>query len=123
MAVESEALLGVDDDAPSESERAVRWERWAWVIVVVLAVVLFARTLRFGLIQDDYVFARHWSWSEVFGTFHGPFEPTGFVEKYFRPLAGVSFALEWNLWGATLWGYHITNVALHAIAAVCVWAL
>jgi hypothetical protein len=59
----------------------------------------------------------------VFDALHGPFDPTNYNDAYFRPLSSLSFALEWNLWGTNLWGYHLVNMALHAVAAVCVWAL
>ena len=88
------------------------WTRWAWLFLVALVAVLFARTLRFGLFQDDYILARPWTWSEVLGTFHGPFDPTRYAEAYFRPWASVSFALQWSLWGTNLWGYHLLNLVL-----------
>jgi len=84
--------------------------------MVVFAV--FARTMQFGLYLDDHHHARPWALSEVLGTFRGPFDPLGIEPPYFRPLVVVTFALDWMLWGFNAWGYHLTNVLLHAIAAV-----
>ncbi len=103
--------------------RSERWERWAWVLLVAFVAAVFARTIRFGLFQDDYVLARPWSRAEVFDAFHGPFDPTNYITAYFRPLSSLSFALDWHLWGTNIWGYHLVNVSLHAAAVVCVWAL
>jgi hypothetical protein len=111
------------DERPRDVRRGDGWARWAWLLLVALVIIVFARTVSFGLFQDDYVLARPWSWSELFDVFHGPFDPSNYNDAYFRPLSSLSFALEWNLWGTDLWGYHLVNIALHAGAAVCVWAL
>jgi hypothetical protein len=121
MALDGQPIAS--EDRPWDEQGADRWERWAWVLVVALVAVVFARTVRFGLFQDDNVLARPWTGAEVLGAFHGPFDPTNYITAYFRPLSSVSFALDWTLWGTNLWGYHLVNMALHAIASVCVWAL
>lgn len=92
----------------------------ASILVLLLTFALFARTLSFGLYYDDNHHARPWELAEVLGTFCGPFDPLGIEPPYFRPLLVVSFALDWALWGWEPWGYHLTNVTLHALAAILV---
>src|SRR4051794_12183331 len=88
------------------------WARRMWIPLVIFVLCVYGRTVSFGLFQDDYLLARPWSWGEVIGAFHGPFDPTHMNQAYFRPFASVSFALEWMVWHTTLWGYHLTNLAL-----------
>jgi hypothetical protein len=37
------------------------------------------------------------------------------------PLTNTSFWIEWRLWGNDTRGYHVTNLALHVVAAVLIW--
>jgi Dolichyl-phosphate-mannose-protein mannosyltransferase len=96
---------------------------WAVVALVAVVFAFFARTLGFGFFLDDYILARPWSFGEVGEAFTGAFDVVGNNDPYFRPFSTVSFALEWHLWGADIWGYHLTNILLHAGATVAVFAL
>src|SRR5688500_17095783 len=94
------------------------WSRLLPLLVVLFTFAVFWRTLDFGLYLDDNHHARPWALAEVLSTFNGPFDPLGIEPPYFRPLPVVSFALDWALWGWGTWGYHFTNVALHALASL-----
>ena len=39
---------------------------------------------------------------------------------FYRPISSLSYALDYAVWGLNPFGYHLTNVLLHAIAAVLV---
>ena len=42
------------------------------------------------------------------------------VALFYRPISSLSYAVDYALWGLSPGGYHLTNVVLHAIAAVLV---
>jgi hypothetical protein len=74
--------------------------------------------LRF-LQSDDYWFAGANSWAEVARAFGGDWL-TGAVGAggWLRPVPRLFFWLDDTAWGiARPWGYHITNVSLHAACA------
>ena len=41
----------------------------------------------------------------------------------FWPVTNTSFWLEWRLWGMTSAGYHVTNLILHLLTALLIWAI
>jgi len=45
-----------------------------------------------------------------------------FLDVYYRPVVMLSFALEYAMWGLRPWGFHLTNLLLHAANAVLVFA-
>lgn len=50
---------------------------------------------------------------------------SGFTEigRFFRPVTGLSYALDWTLWGFDPTGYHVTNLVLHTGAVVLTYVL
>jgi hypothetical protein len=114
--------MSTDGGAPLDRD-ARRADALACAAVLLFAVVAFVRTLGYELYLDDNHHARPWTLAEVLGTFHGPFDPLGIEPPYFRPLVVVTFALDWALWGWNAWGYHLSNVILHALAAGGVFVL
>lgn len=46
-----------------------------------------------------------------------------FLKSYYRPIVSVSFALERALWGFKPFGFHLTNLLLHALNSVLVFLL
>ena len=91
--------------------------------VLGAAVVLYAPTLRYGLVYDDFLWTRPWTWHEVASTFVGSEDPTGVSNSYYRPWASTSHALEFALWGFRPDVFHATNVGLIMLAGVLAWAM
>ena len=95
-------------------------------LVVCLAVAAFAPALRNGFTYDDELVV-----SDNPGL-SGLLSPGAyFTRDYFalsgettwRPLATLSYALDYRAWGANPFGYHLTNLLWHAAASVLFLAL
>jgi tetratricopeptide (TPR) repeat protein len=89
-----------------------------WLIGMGLAlsvVVVYLPVWRAGFIWDDDQLL-----------LDNPFihQPDGWLRVWFHtdfPLALTSLWLEWRLWGNHPLGYHLVNVALHAMSAMVLW--
>ena len=87
--------------------------------IVAIAVLAYVPAMQGGFLWDDYDFLKE-NW-----LIHAPdglqrFWFTTQAEDYF-PLTSSTLWVEWRLWGDHAAGYHVTNVLLHAAAAVLVW--
>jgi Tfp pilus assembly protein PilF len=106
--------------------RDVVWSRaGAACAVFVSTAVLFGPSLRFGsvLLDDDlYVFANPLVLSGLtaeglraaFGAFH---------ESLWAPVLWTSYMLDVEVFGTAPWGFHLTNVLLHAANAALAFLL
>jgi hypothetical protein len=59
----------------------------------------------------------------VLGIFAGPLmEGSAFTERalFYRPVASLSYAIDYAIWGLDPFGYHLTDLLLHAAAAALV---
>ncbi|MBV9893078.1 MAG: hypothetical protein JO020_02795 [Chloroflexi bacterium] len=67
------------------------------------------------------------SWSDFFGLWHEPLMAgTDFVLSqavFYRPIASLSFAADYALWGTNPVGYHVTNILLQLAATVLAYYL
>jgi hypothetical protein len=93
------------------------------VAVVGTVALLYAPTVGFGLLSDDFLWARPWTARELAGAFAGPEDPLGRTTGTYRPMADLTRALDHALWGVSAAGAHITNLLLLAVAGVLAAAL
>jgi hypothetical protein len=86
----------------------------------ILATVagVYVDTIHYGFVNEDFNFARPWTWAELLATLHGTWAPHGGVAIYYRPVVSWSLALDYALWGSWTPGYHLTNLAIHAVNGV-----
>ncbi len=95
----------------------------ATAAVVGTLLTIHLPDLGFGFHQDDYVMARDWKVGELLRALVGPFDPTGTLASYYRPMVTLTWAIEHRLWGAHTAFYHLTNLALHGSATFMLLAL
>ena len=95
--------------------------RLTMAAVAAVTLLTYAGALTTGFTADDFfILARL---KAANGLQHAAsYFRAGFFE-YYRPLAFVSHALDWTLWGTEAFGFHLTNVLLHTGSTVLVWAL
>jgi hypothetical protein len=95
--------------------------RLTLIAIAAVTLLTYAAALTTGFTADDFfILARV---KAANGVQHAAsYFRAGFFE-YYRPIALVSHAVDWTLWGAEPFGFHLTNVLLHAGSTLLVWAL
>ena len=90
------------------------------MVAAVLAV--YANALGGAFLWDDLHLVvgnpliKHWqAWPRLFGS---DLFPPPIASGYYRPLQALSYGLDYRLWGLVPFGFHLTNVLLHAATAV-----
>ncbi|MCE9557010.1 MAG: tetratricopeptide repeat protein [Planctomycetes bacterium] len=98
------------------------YRRWLGVFFLVASVfVVYLPAIRGRFILDDCQFFES----------HSPVvRPDGLRAIWlsteptdYWPLTYTSFWLEWRLWGPNTCGYHLTNLALHALSSILLWRI
>jgi tetratricopeptide (TPR) repeat protein len=111
-----QTLIRAEGSFPQLSAKAVRL-RGYWAPLLLLTGAVFAanvNVLSAGFAWDDRALIignsliRSWR--------HIPeFFQQSFLGMYYRPVVMASFVADYALWGLRPWGYHLTNLLLHAI--------
>ncbi len=95
----------------------------AWSVLLVLgALALYWRAPLLGFAGDDALVLYHLK------RLGGIFQPAAYFTaldffSYYRPLGFLSFAADGALWSFSPTGFHVTNVLLHAVNGLLVFAL
>src|SRR5579871_854217 len=91
------------------------------VLIVGLAFAVYWPALRGGLLWDDDAHITKPELQSLSGLGRIWTEP-GATQQYY-PLLHSAFWLEHAVFGGAMLGYHVTNVLLHALAAILVVAV
>ena len=90
-------------------------------LVSVAVIAAYWSALSVGFVSDDFLILDRLRTlgglehaSAYFGLRHF---------DYYRPLAFLSYALDWNLWDGRAFGYHLTSLGLHALNTLLVFSL
>lgn len=101
---------------------ATRSHQLAWAVALFAAsAAAFLPALVSGFVADDFfILARLKAQGGLAGTF--AYFRAGFFD-YYRPAAFVSQAIDWHLWGANAFGFHLTNLVVHGVSTVLLWRM
>lgn len=89
------------------------------ILLLVLAVLVYANTLFNGFTMDDEPYIVH-NAAVTSPSWHGFFAPAQ-VTNLVRPITFGSFALNWAIGGDHPFGFHLVNVLLNAIVALLLY--
>lgn len=94
---------------------------WVFFLVAGAAILPYLGSLRFGFVYDDgfqLALPAIRSWKAVPGYFINSIP--GISVRYYRPLFFLWLRVNFFLWGARAWGWHLTSVALHGAVSIFV---
>lgn len=97
--------------------------------IVAFNLALWGRTIGYGFVFDDLIniLANSWirDWHAVAAAF--THQAAGFDPRlqtsFYRPFMHVFYAAAYSVAGTQPWAYHLLNVAIQAVAAICVYYL
>ncbi len=100
-------------------------QRWIAAALVLLALAVFAGTLRNDFVNwddDEYVVKNELIRRLDAKNVAGMFRSTN-VSVYWAPITILSYAVDHAFWGLRPFGYHLTNTLLHALCTLLLYLL
>lgn len=88
-------------------------------LIVALTALVYFPAMRAGFVWDDNILLTQNSVIHSTDGWWQVWRPGAMLDYY--PVTWTTFWLEWRLWGMNATGYHVTNILLHAAAAVLIW--
>ena len=79
---------------------------------------VYRETLSYGLHYDDYYFLRPSPLAGVVAAFHGPWDQTGVMATFYRPLAVAFSAARFELLGLNSAAHHAVSLTMFGLAAM-----
>src|SRR5262245_14392857 len=104
-------------------------------VLLLAAFVMHLPALMHPFFIDDYVYvekAAHINWNRLLDFFKSStldqsasgvwWTPSGQL-PFYRPVAEVTFAVDYLVWGSRPLGFHLTNLFLHVLCTFLAWKL
>src|SRR5260370_19950621 len=97
-------------------------------LVAIVTGAAYLPTLRIYFLADDFgdvqlyshpsfrTFLRLFAMDQSQGTW-------GYLTQEFRPLVGLSYMVDYSLWGTNSVGYHLTAVLLHLVSSLAIFGI
>ena len=110
--------------AAAKSGRASAWRYVAPIALLMLIVVAYMPALDAGLVDwDDDDLLLHNTRYQTLSVDNLRWMFTTSFAGHFQPLTWLSYTFDWSLWQRETFGFHLTNVLLHAMTAIVFYFL
>lgn len=98
------------------------------IAIIILIFAAYSGALGNGFIWDDEFLIRDNTAIKSFANIPSVFKTylaatSGNVNTFYRPVQELSYMADYRIWGDNPFGYHFTNVTLHAACAVMLYFL
>jgi len=99
--------------------------RWVHLLIIIITgIVIYSNTLDFNFILDDHTIVRSPAVHDLKNVFKHKDNPA-MNERFFlylsRPVAMMSFVLNYKIHGFDVAGYHVFNLLIHIVTALLVY--
>ena len=131
MPVDSHASDTFNDAASGRLGRRGRWLQGCLGAALLVAAIysVYGRVIDAPFICDDYTSLREnpsirewWPWWKTSGE-PSPLRPSPDTPVSARPMVNFTFALNYHFSQMSPGGYRVTNIAIHIMASLILWAL
>lgn len=92
--------------------------RAAAVLVAALILILYGRTLFYGLVWDDFAALRPRSMTALLGAWRGPWDPGGVWPDFYRPMSMAVYNVMFRIFGHHAAWLHAVNLGELWLAAL-----
>lgn len=94
------------------------------LLIVVISVAVYANSVNNGFVYDDEFTITNNTLIRDIRNLHKLFQNEYFTlsgEMSYRPVVTLTYFFDYALYGQSSWGYHLTNVLLHALNGVLLY--
>lgn len=103
---------------------------FTYLVLTILVIALFGKAIffKFTYLDDNVLLVQRVPFLNSFANIIKSFQEQVFYlgaggSSYYRPVLNVFFILEYKLFGARYWGYHLFNIFVHLVNTFLVFRL
>jgi len=101
------------------------------ILIAIIGFVAYANSLNGKFIWDDYWYIKDnnyiKSWSYIGNMFTenmgAGYADIAVPSYFFRPIQGLTYMIDYSLWGLNTFGYHLMNILLHILVVLLLYRL